>query len=368
MHVFFRADSSSVIGTGHIVRCLTLAKKLRDHGAITTFICRNLVGNCSQLIQSPNSKHMLENTDDLNETTNKCFEREEIYSAKIQNLDAEECISIIKRKELSDIVWIVVDHYAIDSLWESHFYSRGYNVLVIDDLANRQHKCSILLDQNLYPNYQNRYLSKLDNKPKQLLGTNYALLRDDFSEYRPSAIPKMYKKNNPLKALIYFGGVDANNITLKVIESLKGSEFKHVEFGILVGIANPNKEVIAEYIKHDSKLKLIEHTADICKLMKSYSCIVGASGTTTWERFCLGIPSAVISIAKNQTPIAEHLDRLGAIYYIGYYKELTHQTIADKIKLFLQDVNLREKCAQTGFELVDGKGTERVANQITSQF
>ena len=45
MLVLFRVDASLQIGTGHVMRCLTLATALRDRGAGCRFVCRDHEGN-----------------------------------------------------------------------------------------------------------------------------------------------------------------------------------------------------------------------------------------------------------------------------------------------------------------------------------
>ena len=52
--VLIRADASLKIGSGHVMRCLTLAKELRKRGTKVHFICRDIPGNLSGAIKNNN--------------------------------------------------------------------------------------------------------------------------------------------------------------------------------------------------------------------------------------------------------------------------------------------------------------------------
>lgn len=365
MNVYFRADSSSTIGTGHVLRCLTLAKKLEHHGIKTTFICRDLKGNCADLITYPNSKCMLPASEGIDSRTEICLENGDVYDAELQLKDARECLSVIKREFNSNDIWIVVDHYALDAIWEDQLKREGYHIFVIDDLANRKHICDILLDQNHFHNYQQRYVGQILNRPKLLIGPRYALLRDEFLECRARNLNCQKRKTGNLKVLIYLGGTDINNTTSRILSCVSHLESTlAVEFGVLVGVANIHKKEIEQLAKNSTNIRVLYHSPKISNLMISYDCLVGACGTTTWERLCLGIPTAVIAIAQNQIEIAEHLGRIGLIYYLGYDRELTDQVITENLKLFFTDSQRRESCRYDGLSLVDGLGASRAVDEI----
>ena len=51
MKVCIRADASAEIGTGHVMRCLTLAMELRSRGDEVIFVCRELPGNLCDFLE-----------------------------------------------------------------------------------------------------------------------------------------------------------------------------------------------------------------------------------------------------------------------------------------------------------------------------
>ena len=81
----------------------------------------------------------------------------------------------------------MVDHYALDVRWESAMRTQARHIMVIDDIADRQHDCDVLLDQNFYENMQTRYTGKVPPYCRLLLGPRYALLRDEFRELHESS-------------------------------------------------------------------------------------------------------------------------------------------------------------------------------------
>lgn len=56
LKVMTRVDSSSQLGTGHIMRCLTLADALREKKVTVSFISRELPGNLNYFIENKGYK------------------------------------------------------------------------------------------------------------------------------------------------------------------------------------------------------------------------------------------------------------------------------------------------------------------------
>ena len=161
MRVVFRADASLEIGTGHLMRCMTLADELCRRGATATFLCREQPGHLIELTRS------------------RGFETEAI---------AHEDASPSHVAQLHPD-WVVVDHYGLDSAWETAVRPSTRRILAIDDLADRDHDCDLLLDQNLYDGVDQRYASRLPAHCRQLIGPHYALLRPEFADARARLLP-----------------------------------------------------------------------------------------------------------------------------------------------------------------------------------
>jgi len=152
MRIAFRTDASSQIGTGHAMRCLTLADALREQDAECQFVCREHEGHLMGYIRSRgHDTHALPRT-----RPSSSFESDLAHASWLGvdwQTDAAQTRQALGNAALD---WLIVDHYALDRPWESALRSSCKRIMVIDDLADRQHDCDLLLDQN-YGSSAERY-------------------------------------------------------------------------------------------------------------------------------------------------------------------------------------------------------------------
>ncbi|MDH5185253.1 MAG: UDP-2,4-diacetamido-2,4,6-trideoxy-beta-L-altropyranose hydrolase, partial [Gammaproteobacteria bacterium] len=226
--IAIRTDASSSIGTGHVSRCLTLSHQLLKHGHEVVFLMRQLAGNMISQVEHQGFRvHVLHTTMAANEELN-------------WTQDAKACKEYLTHQS-TPVGWLIVDHYQLDSRWESAINPSVKQIMVIDDLANRQHHCQILLDQNLYHHSETRYRYLLDTNTRQLLGPRYVLLREEFLQL-PS-LPRNYPKTVS-KVIIYYGGSDPTGETLKAMEAFAGGQYKHINFSVVIGASCADYERI----------------------------------------------------------------------------------------------------------------------------
>ncbi|SVE00262.1 uncharacterized protein METZ01_LOCUS453116, partial [marine metagenome] len=155
MKVLFRTDASPIIGTGHLVRCLTLAEELRCHGGDVSFICRTHDGHYCDLVE----KHRFCLYKLTSQPATSSALNNNSYDSWLGvpwEIDAAETLNVVT-KIAEPVDWLIVDHYAIDQRWERRLQSAVNSIFVIDDLANRQHQCDLLLDQNLTGSMKSKY-------------------------------------------------------------------------------------------------------------------------------------------------------------------------------------------------------------------
>lgn len=362
MNIFFRCDASVAIGTGHIMRCLTLAEKLRKNGAQVSFVCRKTEGDLIDWIKSIKEfvVYTLPPDQKLNYSTqelpgqNNSFEWE---------TDLKHTKTILL-KEKTEIHWLIVDHYGLDYRWEQKLRPFIKKIFAIDDLANRQHDCDLLLDQNLYKNIKSRYNSLVPYYCKKLLGPRYALLRSEFEEAR-----KNIRKRDGIvrRILVSFGGSDPTNETLKTLKALNLLDYPDIFVDVVVGLNNPYKEQIKQICYHMRKTSFYCQADNMADMMSNSDLAIGAGGSTTWERCCMGLPSLIISVAPNQEAIAQEVENLGGAFYIGDSKNVTPELIKKEIFKTLADHNILLEMAKRSAELIDGKGAERVAETLLKQ-
>lgn len=347
MRVLIRADASSAIGSGHVARCLTLAKVLRKHGAQVTFVCRQLPGHLlHHLTEQGFVAHALP-ADDPQEQSDADIEALLPWQADIAALG-----EVLKDAPRFD--WLIVDHYGLDARWESAARQFAEQLMAIDDLANRPHAVDLLLDQNYAAQVQdNPYARWLDNHCKIFLGPRFALLRDEFQSQPIDIKPRVEQ------VLVNFGGYDAARQVYATLLALQGLDDVQVDF--VAGLNHPDWEVMSERIKACPNWRLHSLSSDFYSLMQRADLFIGAGGGTTWERAALGLPTICISVAANQQLNAQLLARAGVHLYLGAHQTLDPQRLVQAIGLLRENRELRQSFAERGRALVDGQGAYRLA-------
>lgn len=338
MNIVIRADASIEIGTGHVMRCLTLAKQLKQIGAKITFICRNFDGNNISYIKSQGF-----NVYTLSEvkTQNHFKWVEENWLQ-----DAEETRTIIN-KIGQDIDLLIVDHYSLDQKWEKALRASVKHIMLIDDLANRVHDCDIILDQNFYFNMYQRYEGLVSKSCIQLLGPSYALLREEFLSIDPRKIRRNGKVKN---VLVFFGGTDPTGETLKTVKAIQKFNYPLIHFDIVVGATNPRKYEIKKICEEIENVDYYCQVDNMAELMVKADLAIGAGGSTTWERCYLKLPTITIIIAENQLEISQSLASKGAIILLGKSNYVTEYAIQKSIE---EAINSQQKLVEISLNCLE---------------
>lgn len=350
MKVVIRVDSSHPMGSGHLVRCRTLAEELRLRGADVRFICRDHPGNLVHLLTRSAFAVTVLPASPLCESTAEDYTQ---WLGVSSETDAAETIEALEGK-IPD--WLIVDHYGLDCSWQEKLRPQVNKILVIDDLANRPHDCDVLVDQNYQlPNHS--YEKLVPHDCQLLLGCHYALLSPEYWQYRQTLAPRNGKLE---RVLIFLGGTDPQNITGKVLSALSAPEFAFLDLDVVVGSSNPHKLLLQQQIQQRPRTNFYENLPHLAQLMAHADLAIGAGGTTTWERLCLGLPSLVISIAENQVPACLALSGVGAIIYLGTANTVKIEDIQNSISLLLHKPEIMTQISQEGQKCVDGMGLNRI--------
>ena len=328
LRIAIRADSSTVIGSGHLMRCLTLAKRLRkENDAEVHFISRDLEGNLSEIIKREGFfLHVLPRHDKDDGLTG--------YAAWLtvpQTVDAAETKAALK--DIGRVSRLVVDSYALDIAWEREMRPFTDEIFVIDDLANRKHDSDILLDQNFYLDMERRYVGLVPERCKLLIGPRHALLREEFYEARKH----LRKRDGKIRRiLVFYGGSDLTNETMKALKALAELSLPDVTADVVVGAGNPHKAEIEAFCAKHEFLRYHCQINNMAELMNQADLALGAGGSTTWERMYLKLPSIVTTIAENQVQTIKDCSRAGSVYYLGTAEEATplaiQKALLDRIK------------------------------------
>ena len=334
MNIVFRVDSSLSMGVGHIMRCLTLANKL-DKNHEVTFICRDLIGNVISSIKYPVIKL----------PRNRNFKSNDLYLnwlGETQEKDAEQTSKVIS----NGVDVLIVDSYALDINWHKNLRKFTKKIIVIDDLANRKFDCDILLNQNLGI-HKESYNNKVSSDCKLLLGCDYALLRQEFSKLRVQALKKRRCTKSVNNILISMGGSDESNLTYGILQSIS-NEF-HIT--VVLGGASTHKAMIQQYAI-GKNITVVVNAGNMAELMLDADLAIGAGGSTSWERCCLGLPTLLMVTENNQKTAAQNLEKLGAIKVID--------SLSNDLKSLTSNLSLWKNMSEQAQKICDGRGVERM--------
>ncbi|MBA6420462.1 UDP-2,4-diacetamido-2,4,6-trideoxy-beta-L-altropyranose hydrolase [Pseudomonas neustonica] len=364
--VVFRADASLDMGTGHVMRCLTLANALREKGYECHFICREHKGNLIDFILGQGFHAHPLVCSPTTASNGWEHEGEELAHAAwlgaSQRDDAGACQKVLEKIKPQ---WLVVDHYALDCQWEQALKPYYERLMVIDDLADRSHQCELLLDQNL-GRMEKDYNGLVSEKCNRLIGPNYALLRPEFVELRERSLERRHNSKIS-RILITLGGVDLNNVTAQVLEALGHSQLPlETELDIVMGASAPSLLAVRRQAKElPFKATVSVNVRDMAERMCLADLCIGAAGSTSWERCCLGLPAIQFVLADNQKMVNQSLIEKGAAIALDTRNV---QASDDKV---LEDVLTQiwsniSRMINSSAAIVDGLGSKRVVDHLMS--
>ncbi len=337
------------------MRCLTLADALKRRGGQIRFVSRHLSEHLCSMLAAKGHEFVL-----LDSAENEVEVEELAHSHWLGASQAQDAADSIYGLSDVDWDWLIVDHYALDSRWEFALRQVSKKILVIDDIADRQHDCDLLLDQNFYADMESRYIDKVSAHCQLLLGPYYALLRDEFRQMRQQIKPR----NGPVKrVLVFFGGVDADNYTGRAVEVLSEIGISGLHVDVVIGAQHPCREQIKEACTQRGYICHVQ-TDKMAQLMGAADLAIGAGGAASWERCCLGLPSLLIALADNQTNIAKALDLIGACIYVGTLKTTSIPIMRNGITSLLNAQDQLKMLSKKAYSLVDGMGVDRVCREM----
>ena len=341
--LIIRADATVEIGTGHVMRCLALAQGWNDRGGEALFI-----SHCE--------------SDALRDRIYKEGFRFTFLDRTCPDAsDLENTLDIIGSEKTGSVKWVVLDGYHFTSEYQQAIRDGGHRLVVMDDMNHLPvYHADILLNQNLHA-LNLKY--RCDSETIMLLGSRYVLLRREFLEYGN------FRRHIPDKAqkiLVTLGGSDPENVTLRIIDALKTLDDSEIDVKVVVGPANPHKEMLSNALKAARfPNELLINPYNIPKLMAWADMAISAGGTTCWESMFMGLPSLVVILAVNQFGVVEHLMEGDLIINLGHFHELTLGRASSVIEETINGYETRSRLSKNSTSLVDGLGLNRVLNIIS---
>lgn len=315
MRFAFRVDASAEIGSGHVMRCLTLADLLRTRGDECRFYCRPQSGDRIAAILA----------------------------------QGYPVIPVDLGQDLPDPHdWLVTDHYRLDAAWEAR--QPAARRLVIDDLADRPHHCDLLLDQNLRADAEARYRPLVPPDCRLLLGPAHVLLRPAFDR-----APERCRDGQVRHVLAYFGGNDQDNQAGRALDALQ--RFPELSAEIVLGPDHPHRAAV--HAAATPGQTVLDACPDMAAAMARADLALGVCGIAAWERCALGLPTLVCVTADNQREDALALHRLGAVEHLGESAEVDAERWAEALHRALIDPARIARMGQAAAAVVAGHQANR---------
>jgi UDP-2,4-diacetamido-2,4,6-trideoxy-beta-L-altropyranose hydrolase len=358
LSIIFRADASIAIGTGHVMRCLTLAKALAEQGHSCRFICRDLQGHLGERIVAEGFPLTLLPAPAGSLVPDPFAPAHALWAEVHWAQDAAETRAVAAGAD-----WLIVDHYAFDALWEGAAVPDGARLMVIDDLADRPHLADLLLDQNL-GRRSAEYDRLVPAASERLIGPRYALLRPEFAATRTASLEGRANRGYRLReVLVTMGGVDLPNATGAVLKGL--AQHPGLRITVVMGRNAPALEAVrAQLSSMVGEHEVLVDVSDMAQLMAKADLAVGAAGSTTWERCTLGLPTIVVILADNQDEAASSLDAAHAAISLGRIEASNFATRLAEAMIRAANAQTLARLSASAAAVADGAGTERVLSAL----
>jgi UDP-2,4-diacetamido-2,4,6-trideoxy-beta-L-altropyranose hydrolase len=275
MNILFRADSSSIIGTGHIMRDLVLAEQFKDANII--FATQDFSGNINYKVE------------------------EKDY--KIEILDSNSIMEVIKLVDKYRIDMIVIDNYNIDCNYEKELNEKtDVKIFVLDDTYEK-HYCDILLNHNVTAN-ATKYIGLVPKNCELRCGAKYTLLRNEFNIIKKTL--RDISGKDALTVFIAMGGTDHTNKNIDILKVV--NKFGNIKANVVTTRANRYLKELEEYVKEYENITIHINTDKIASLMKESDFAIVTPSVTVNEVIFMRLPFIAIQTADNQNEIAQYLE------------------------------------------------------------
>ncbi len=345
--LLIRADASARMGTGHAMRCLSLAQAWQDAGGRTVFAMAEETSALRQRIEAEGC---------------------DIVSVEAEpgsTADASQLVALSRARNSSRVA---VDGYQFGADYQRTLKSAGLKTLFFDDYGHARHySADLVLNQNV--SADEGWYADREPYTRLLLGPRYALLRREFSAWRDYVrqIPPTARK-----VLITLGGSDPEKLTALALDAAASVATENLAVAVIIGGSNPYFESLQRLgveltNRHDVKITVQRDVANMPELMAWADVAISAAGTTCWELCLLALPALLIDVADNQTAVARELHRRQCAIHLGAAQSISGESLGRELEKLLRSQELRQNLSTRSRQLVDGKGAPRVVSALLGE-
>jgi UDP-2,4-diacetamido-2,4,6-trideoxy-beta-L-altropyranose hydrolase len=354
----FRADATTSLGAGHIMRCLALAQKCIESGYEVVFISKCENKSLRTLIEKEKCRF-------ISLKKNSPDQFDEKYTLKT--------IRDLQYRKAYEKAWLIIDGDQFSSHYMEVMKLAGYYMLIIDDMTIiRRCKADIVLNQNLNAI---KFRCHYPDAKKLLLGSKYILLRKEFENWRC-----WEKKIAPVarRILVTMGGSDPENATYRIIIALSKWVDPKIHFDVIIGRKNKKYNHIVKRLQRiKCESRIFSDVSTISTLMARADIAIIQAGGTLWELLFMGCPIISFSLNTIQEGILAALAKKNILSYQGSMKNIQKkrntflspkkvltkyniQNFIFSLSELIHSHERREYFSKAGKKLVDGKGSQRV--------
>ncbi|MDL2301550.1 UDP-2,4-diacetamido-2,4,6-trideoxy-beta-L-altropyranose hydrolase [Lachnospiraceae bacterium OttesenSCG-928-D06] len=338
-----RADGNGTIGSGHLMRCLTIAEELskRFHNKEAIRFC------CS---------------DELSAKLPISYGYEvDVLGTAYDKMEEELPLLTERYGDQSDFLLFLVDSYYITQEYLKRLRKIA-PVFLLDDLGSTAYPVDVVINYNVFADSYSYEKLYEGSQTKYYIGSQYIPLREQFVE----AKGKEKSKTNMTHVLITTGGGDKEHIGSSILQAfIQSNETKTFHYHLVSGPFQPDYEKLKEWEKTYDNIHIYQNVSNMAKLMCDCDIAVTAGGTTIYELSSLGIPFICFSYADNQVPLTKYMKVNNVAGYAGDFrknKEVVINNIKEWTKQIARDQEAKQEISFAVKKMVDGKGSRRIAD------
>jgi spore coat polysaccharide biosynthesis predicted glycosyltransferase SpsG len=337
LKVFFKSESNSKVGGGHLQRSIQLAKEFKRTDVEPVFI----------FSESP--EFILKKVRDQGFKT--------ISLAPEQQLLFQEYNKFIS--EGSAIIFDTDDYRFYSGDLIDQLRTKGVKTACYTVTDNYFISTDYLINPNIISSIHNYNTPSYTEK---MLGPEFMIFRDEFRSL-PAPEGKGNVKDN---LLVIFGNADPNHLTSFFIDVLNNLAIQFKNIKIVAGRLNPDLTNIKKKVSDfKDNIELYIDTQDILNLYLKTDVAITAGGMAMWEMALFYIPQLVIGSSEREIEYTDYLSELGFIHKLGDYKDMidpakTARRIEDIMKS-----NLLEELELDKFrKSIDPLGASKIVSKI----
>ncbi|MDE6129143.1 MAG: UDP-2,4-diacetamido-2,4,6-trideoxy-beta-L-altropyranose hydrolase [Lachnospiraceae bacterium] len=338
--ILIRADGGGAIGSGHIMRCLSVAGALKEQGKEVLFVLAD--DSAAALLNERGQQYRILHTD--------YHSMEDELPALLPVL--EEC-----RPEL-----FLADGYFVTAAYLERV-GKHTKTAYIDDMCAFPCPADALINYNIYGEMLPYREQSLPQNRMLLLGCAYTPLRTEFRDVVYSVRERVEN------VLITTGGSDKYNLTGQILQqALSDAACRHLRYHVISGSFNSNLSGLRAVAEHHDNVQIHVNVHNMAELMKQCDIAVTAGGSTMYELCAVGVPIVCFSFVDNQERLVETFVKKRLACYGGNYlkeNEELSRRVVEHVRLLADAKALREDYSHREKGLVDGKGAERIAKELT---